>query len=727
MSETEPQAAALPRSLEQNPQLDDWIRIESDGTVTVRTGKVELGQGVLTALAMIAADELDVELARIRVQSADSASAPNEWVTVGSMSIEQSGSAVRVAAAHARALLLQAAAAQLGADLAQLSVQDGTVRAAGSERTVDYWQLHGGKRFGCAVRADVRTKRPQEHTVVGRRAPRLDLPAKLLGAARFVTDLARPGMRHARVVRPALPGAQLVACDIARAAALPGVVKVVRDGSFLAVIAEREEQAIAAAEQLRNDARFAREHALPSQEGLHQRLAANLVGSYPLVNGTPTEAPVPEISEPEGARTTLRATYTRPYVMHGSIGPSAALATFADGKLEVYSSSQGVALLAPVLARVLGLAASAVRVEHVEGAGCYGHNGSDDAALDAALCAREVPGRPVLLKWTRADEHGSEPYGPAMRVDVQASLDAEGRLLDWNHDVYSTSHMGRPVPFGRSCAMIAAQQLAAPWPAPKPRPSLMPQAGIHRNAEPLYALPHARVVKHLSAEMPLRTSSLRSLGAFTNVFAIESMIDELAAAAGKDPIAFRLQHLRDARARAVIEAGAERFAAAQTARSVEDPQRPRGRGMGFARYENYKCYAAVFVELEVDLSSFAIRLLRAVIAADAGQVIDLDGLSNQLEGGFVQAASWTLKEQVTYDPSGVTSLDWVSYPILTFEEVPEVQTVILDRPDQPPRGAGEASTGPTPAAIANAVFAATGARLRELPLSPARLRAALYG
>jgi CO/xanthine dehydrogenase Mo-binding subunit len=369
--------------------------------------------------------------------------------------------------------------------------------------------------------------------------------------------------------------------------------------------------------------------------------------------------------------------------------------------------------------------ADKVRVLHIEGPGCYGHNGTDDAALDAALCARQVPGRHVLLKWTRQQEHAYEPYGPAERVDMQTGVDATGHLSEWSHDVYSTTHIGRAMPMGRFSALVAAQELEKPFACPEPRPFLFPEVGIHRNGVPPYTVPRARIVKHLSAEAPQRTSSLRGLGAFMNVFAIESMMDELAAAAGKDPVAFRLAHLENPRGRAVIEAAVER-----AARWVEperpDPQRPRGRGIAYSRYENHKCYAAVIIEVEVDLASYAIRLVRAVIAADAGQVIDPDGLENQLEGGLIQAASFTLLEQVSWDDSGITTLDWESYPILRFDNVPAVETVLIDRPEERSLGAGEATTGPTPAAIANAVFAATQVRLRETPFTPARLRAALF-
>lgn len=719
-------ATSTSPSLQQNTRLDDWIRIDSADTITVRTGKVELGQGITTAIASIAAEELDVSPARIRIEAADSARPPNEWVTVGSMSIEHSGSAVRQAAADARRRLVLKAAEQLNADPARLMVEDGVVRAPGQTAAVSYWALQGGRPFEVDVSPEAAPKSFREHRVVGRRAQRIDLRSKLFGIAPFVQDLRFAEMLHARVVRPPTRAARLVECDPRPAEAMPGVMKVVRDGSFLAVIAEREHQAVQAAERLRTHSRFERRQPLGDCNGLHQRLAEDLQGSYPLIDGVPSEQPVPAVQAPDDAEHTVSATYTRPYLMHGSIGPSAAVARAdADGAITIWSSTQGPAVLAPSIALIVGVPAEQVRVIHVEGPGCYGHNGSDDAALDAVLCARAAPGRHVRLIWSRQDEHAHEPYGPAMRVDMQASVDGQGRVIAWSHDVYSSTHMGRSLPSRKRSALLAAQEKAQPLPAPSPRPFLRPQAGIHRNADPYYDFPAPRVVKHLSNEAPLRTSSLRSLGAYGNVFAAESMLDELAAAAGIDPVALRLRHLRDPRARAVLEACVERAGPPQG--RGEDSRRPRGRGLAFSRYENYKCYAALLVEVEVDLASHAVRLLRAVIAADAGQIIDPDGLENQLEGGFIQAASWTLKEQVGFDAEGITTLDWEQYPILRFDEVPPVDVVLLDRPDQPSLGAGEATTGPTPAAIANGVFDAAGIRLRDTPFTPARVRAALFG
>jgi nicotinate dehydrogenase subunit B len=358
----------------------------------------------------------------------------------------------------------------------------------------------------------------------------------------------------------------------------------------------------------------------------------------------------------------------------------------------------------------------------MDGPGCYGHNGADDAALDAALLARALPGRPVSLKWSRSDENAWEPYGAATVIHMQGSLDAGGNVIDWNHDVSGYSHVGRPRGVAGVSGLLAAWYLARPLEKPEPRPIMAPQVGIHRNAEPLYVFPRKRIVKHFVPDSPLRVSALRGLGSYANVFAIESFIDELAEAAGADPVQFRLRHLADERARAVIEAAADKAGWVPRDRPRGDG---RGRGIGFSQYKNWQSYVAVVVDLSVNLSSGHVRLQRAVIGADCGQIVNPDGLSNQLEGAFIQSASWTLREQVAFDRQGVTSLDWHSYPILRFAETPEIETVLLNHPGYPFLGVGEGAQGPIPAAIANAIYDAVGARLREIPFTPERVKAAL--
>jgi CO/xanthine dehydrogenase Mo-binding subunit len=710
-------APVLSPSLDRNPDLDTWIRIDEGGRITLFTGKVELGQGIKTAVARIGAEELDVALDRIVVQTADTALGPNEFYTAGSMSMEDSGAAIRQAAAEARQLLLELAAVQLDARVDELEVEDGTVRTRASNRCTTYWELCGGKPFRRKVTGEVVPKHPDAYRIVGRPGPRLDLRAKLTGGA-FVHDLELPGMLHGRVVRPPSYHAILVGADEEAVRGIPGVVALVRDGSFLGVVAEREEQAVRARDALRESARWEEHAAFPPPDELHEHLMSQPAHSTLVVDGVEREGPVDPIEDPDDAAITLEATYTRPYHMHASIGPSAALAQQSNGEMTIWTHSQGVSVLRLSLAQALDMKPGEIRVIHAEGPGCYGHNGADDAALDAALLASAVPGRPVLLQWMRDDEHTWEPYGPAMVVTTHASLDADATVIDWNHDVWSTTHMGRPLPYGDCSQLVAAWHRKKPMPPPPPRASQGFHAGIHRNADPVYSFPRRRVVKHFVQDTPLRVSSTRSLGAYANVFAIESFMDELADAAGVDPLAFRLRVLDDARARAVLEAAAER-AGWRVGRGGG-----HGQGLAFARYKNSKCYTAVVVDVEAEPQSGTIRLLRAVIAADAGQVVDPDGLTNQLEGGLIQSASWTLKEAVRFDRTRITSTDWETYPILTFPEVPEVETILLDRPGDPYLGSGEATQGPTPAAIANAVYHATGLRLRRIPFTPEVVRAA---
>ncbi len=712
----------LPSSLQKTPDLDAWIHINTDGTITIFTGKVELGQGIRTALAQIAAEELDVALERIRVTSGDTGLTPDEGSTTGSMSVETSGGALRVAAAEARHWMLQLAFEHLEAQTAALRVVDGTITDPVSGRQSSYWELMGGKRFGRQITGSVPLKNPEAYSIVGQAAKRLDLLNKVTGGVSYVHDLDLPDMLHARVVRPPAYQARLESLDEAAVRQMPGVVAVVCDGRFLAVVAEREDQAVRAMEALREAAVWRNDTHLPPQDRLFDDLMNSPSHDELVVNGVPVDDPIPPVEAPTNAAQTLSATYMRPFTMHGSLGPSAAAAQWVDGQLRVWSHTQGVFNVQSSLADVLGLDAAQIHVIHREGAGCYGHNGADDVALDAALAARAVPGRPVLLKWMREDEHGWEPYGTAMALKMQASLDASGAVVDWNHDLWSYPHSTRPRGGGEGSGLLAAWHLAQPFDPPQPGAVRGSHFGEYRNAEPLYSFPRERIVRHLVQQSPLRTSALRSLGAYANVFAIESFMDELAQAAGIDPLEFRRRHLTDERAKAVLQAAADRAGWQTHPRPAGDGQ---GWGLAFARYKNRQCYAAIAVKVSVERESGEIHLERVVIAADAGQVVNPDGLSNQLEGGFVQAASWTLLEQVHYDESGITSLDWDSYPILRFRRAPVIETVIINRPELPFLGSGEASQNPTPAAIANAVYDAVGIRLRQIPFTADRVKAAL--
>jgi CO/xanthine dehydrogenase Mo-binding subunit len=713
--------AKLPGSLAQHKRLDTWLRVGADGTVTVLSGKVELGQGIRTALAQIVADELDVALDRLRLPSADTELSPDEGYTSGSVSIQQSGAALRQAAAEARLLLVELASTRLGAPAAELAVDDGRVtrRAGGSSSpATTYWELVSDATLEVEATGRARPKAHAERRLVGRPVPRLDVPGKVFGEPVFVHDLRLPGMLHARVVRPPSYAARLAAVDEAAASALPGSVRIVRDGSFLAVVAEREEQAVAAAAALAGAARWTEATELPDSARLVEHLKR-----LPARDGT-VSSKGPEPPTVAGAAT-IEAEYAKPFLAHASLAPSCAVAHQEADRLRVWTHSQGVFPLRAALSKVLGLAPERLRVTHLEGSGCYGHNGADDVACDAALLARALPGRPVRVQWSREDELSWAPFGSAMAIRVRGGLDAAGGVAFWSSELWSHTHSTRP---GREPGFVAAWHLASPQPPPVAMNIPQPAGGEDRNAVPLYDFPSQRVVEHFLPDMPIRVSALRSLGAFANVFAIESFVDELAAAAGVDPIAFRLRHLSDARARAVIEAAAREARWAEMPASGgggAPPGLARGRGVAFARYKNQAAYVALIAEVAVDRAEGLIRLERAIAAVDAGDVINPDGLRNQIEGGIVQAASWTIHEEVAFDRRRVTSVDWRGYPIARFPETPVVSVTVIERPEDPPVGAGEAAQGPTAAAIANAVFAATGVRLRDLPLRPDRVRSAL--
>ena len=529
-------------------------------------------------------------------------------------------------------------------------------------------------------------------------------------------------MVHGRVVRPPNYAARLVSVDEEAVDQMPGVLKVVRDGSFLAVIAEREEQAVQAMESLRKTAVWKSEETLPTHETLFDHMLNQPDQAFLVVDGTPGDTPIPAIETPAEAAHTLTATYFRPYHMHAALGPSAAVAQWIQGKLTVWSHTQGAFPLRSALAQVLKMEKGDIQVIHRDGPGCYGHNGADDAALDAALLARALPGRPVSLKWMRRDENTWEPYGAATFVKMQASLNQGGEVIDWNHDVHGYSHMGRSRPSKESSGLLAAWHLAEPFKIPQPFPVMAYHVGIHRNADPIYTFPRRRIVKHFLPDSPLRVSSLRGLGSYANIFAIESFMDELAFAAGIDPLEFRLRNLADERARAVLVAVAEK---AGWEPGRKGPEKDWGYGIALSRYKNRQCYTAVWVALRVNRMSGRIGLERAVLAVDAGQIVNPEAVSSQIEGAFIQSASWTLKEQVAFDQQGVISVDWHSYPIFRFPDAPPVETILLNRPGQPFLGVGEGAMGPAPAAIANAVFQAAGIRLRQIPFTPERVREAL--
>src|SRR6202012_4762882 len=546
--------------------------------------------------------------------------------------------------------------------------------------------------------------------LVGQPVPLVDIPAKVTGGQAYVQDMRLPGMVHARVVRPPSYGAQLTDCDTAATERMPGVIKVVRDGNFLAVVAKKEFQAVKAMSTLAAAAKWKETASLPKQDDL----------PHVLVNLKSQDKTIfQQGTVPATTAKTLEASFTRPYQSHGSIGPSCAVAQLTGDMMTVWTHTQGVYPDRQGIAEMLRVPLPNVHLVHVEGSGCYGHNGADDAAADAALIARELPGTPGRVPWMREQEHGWEPYGPAMVTKLSASLDESGAIASWNFEVWSNTHSMRP---GGGGCMLAAQLMENPLAVPAPKPLPLPEGGGDRNAIPIYKFPNTHIVHHFIPSMPVRISAMRALGAYHNVFSIESFMSELAELAGADPVEFRLKHLDDPRARDVVEKAAKEFGWQKGQKAPQD----HGYGFAFARYKNLAAYCAIASEVEINRETGRPRLVRAVAAVDSGQVVNPDGIANQVEGAILQSMSWTLYEAVTFDDVRITSIDWQTYPILRFAAAPDsIDVHIINRPGLPFLGSGETGQGPAAASIANAIADATGKRLRILPLTRKRIKDAI--
>jgi CO/xanthine dehydrogenase Mo-binding subunit len=702
-----PPPPKLPVSLAANPKLSSWLKFSSTGQVTVSPGKVEIGQGIVTALAQIAADELDVDLSRVQMVRASTAASPNEGVTSGSLSIQQSGRALRHACAEVRQIFLQLASERLGVGIDALGIEDGTISGPGNVST-SYWELADEISLDRDATPEATPKLATQRALAGHSVPRIDIPDKVFARPRFIHDQSLAGMLHGRVLRPEHARAKLLELGDDGARAITGLVAVVRDGNFAGVVCETEHGAEKALLALRKSATWSDGEPLPDENDLASFLKAQ-----------PSESTVIDkrtAAAPVAGTKTIRRQYTRPYIAHASIAPSCAMAQWNGDRVHVWTHSQGVYLLRADLALVLKLPVENITVEHMEGAGCYGHNAADDVALDAVLLARATGGRPVRVLWSRDDEMSDAPFGAAMAIEIEADLDAGGDIVDWRHAIWSNGHAARP---GRAAqpALLAGFELATPF--PRMVSTNPPQAnggGADRNSVPLYDFPSWLIESHRLTAMPIRTSALRTLGAQGNVFAIECFLDEIATARGEDPIAFRLRHLRDERAKDVIRAAAAR------AKWKPSRQPGIGYGVGFARYKNTGAYCAVIAEIE---SAEDIRVRKLTLAADVGEAINPDGVINQIEGGAIQATSWVLKERVRFDRQRITSTSWTDYPILRFSEVPEVDVELIQRAEIDPVGAGEAAHGPVTAAIANAVFDALGVRVRDLPITRDSLIAAM--
>lgn len=699
----------LPGSLKSNPHLDSWIHIRPDGHTTVFSGKAELGQGIRTALLQVAAEELDMRPGQIEFITADTARTPDEGLTAGSHSMMDGGTALANAAANVRMLLSRQAARIWNLPPEQVTTS-GEGHVIGPQgRKAAYGELAARLSLSIEAIADAPRRKPSEYRTMGKDYPRVDIPAKVTGAEAYVQDLRLPGMLHARVVRGPSYGTRLTNPPLDTVRAMPGVVAVIENGSFIAVVARKEWQAIQAM-RVAQEAGFVRENP-PLPVGIGSRRLLSLPSREIIVLDT-HDGPKPSVR-------TVRGEFSRPWYSHGSIGPSCAVALARDGELTLWSHSQGVFDMHRAVAQLLGLPPEKVRCIHSPSAGCYGQNGADDVTAEAGIIAMALPGHPIRLQWMREQEFGWEPCGCGMVTRVEASIGPDRRIAHWTYEVWSNSHNNRPVKAG---GYAVAQQVDPPFPMQEAKPIPMPEGDGDRNANPLYVFNNMDVRYHFVPDMPLRVSALRSLGAHLNIFTLESMLDDLAFEAGVDPLDFRLAHMQDERARAVMIEAARRFG--WNRRPAGDGR--RGCGMAFARYKNIGAYCALAMEIEVDRDTGAITVNRVSAAVDAGQPASPDGIRNQVEGGIIQSLSWAMFEEVTYDPAKRTSFDWGTYPILRFQQVPGmIEVHVMDRPGQPFLGAGETSQGPTSAALANAIRDATGRRMRDMPLTPEKVKATI--
>jgi nicotinate dehydrogenase subunit B len=687
----------LPSSLRRNPRLNAWLEVLDNGMVRIFTGKLELGQGIRTAIAQVAAEELDLDMKQVEVVLADTLRTPDEGYTVGSGSIENSAMAVRYAAASARKKLLDLASEKWNIPASSLTMIQGKIKTQPGDRSISFKELLEGKQLTGTVQHPVTLKPKSAYKLVGRPVFRDDIGRMVRGEQVHLHDLRFPGMVHARTVHPPAYGAQLTKVDEAAIhKKVPGILKIVRKESFLAVIAADEYVAVQAQRACREHSTWTGGASLPEEQDLRPFLKKLPVEDEEVLKkGTVDINPAPD-------HTLVQAQYYKPYVMHGSIGPSCSVAIFDKDQLHVWSHSQGVFPLRETLSRMLNMPENKIEVTGVPGSGCYGHNGSDDASADAALLATLYPGKHIRVQWMREDEHGWEPYGSAMIMECSARIDNTGKISDWKYDMWSDTHSTRPG--GRAENLLATQYMQTP----QKQAAWGRSGGAYRNAEPGYDVPNQHIYAHFF-KGPLRVSALRSLGAYGNVFAVESFMDELAVKAGKDPFEFRLAHLTDERAKAVIIKLREMIAGQQKESGI-------GIGIAYSQYKNAASYCAVAAKVKVDRSSGKVQVLKMWSVIDAGEAINPDGLKNQTEGGMIQSASWTMQEAVKFNQQHVTSLNWDTYPIFRFHQVPEVEVVVIDRPDMEVMGAGEAAQGPAAAALANAVFDACGKRVRDLPI-----------
>jgi CO/xanthine dehydrogenase Mo-binding subunit len=708
------------RVLAQNPngdigkpldthEVDSFLAVHSDGSVTLYTSHVDVGVGLRIAMRQMVAEELGIPVERIAMVEGDTALTPDHGGTGGSTGIPRGAVDVRQAAATARQVFLKLGSEQLKRPAAELTIIDGQVRPLTGGEGVDIGKLIGGRRLALKVDPKAPLQDPTRYSLVGKPLLRPDVPEKCTGKHVYVQDHSIPGMLHGRVIRPPAIGAKLQSVDESSIRGIPDV-RVVRIENFLGVVAPDEWAAVRAARELK--ATWSDWQGLPGNDGLERFIREGAVER---------DQDLVSRGDPAGALSTaakqFSSTYEWPLQSHASLGPSCAVADVRADGATVWTSTQGTHGLRANLSKIFSIPQDKLRVIYLDGSGSYGGNGNDDAAADAVLLSKAV-GKPVRVQWMRHDEHGWDPKGPAQLLDLRGGIDADGRIVAWETEMWlpTTTPGNRPILGVDAAGLTQAHGQGA--------------GQISQNGDPPYATPNVRVTVHWTKDTPLRISNLRAPGKIANSFAVESFTDELASAAAIDPIAFRLRGLTDPRAIEVIKRAADMIG--WQARPSPSPGATTaqgnlltGRGFSYVRYKQAENYIAMAMEVTVDRTSGKINVHRVTCAHDCGLVINPDSLRNQIEGSIVQTLSRALHEEVKFDRSRVTSVDWASYPILTFPEMPAIEVALIDRPTLPPLGAGEASTAPVAAALGNAVFDATGLRLRAVPFTPVRVKAGL--
>ncbi len=693
--------------------VESFVAIGGDGRATVYVGKVDLGTGTRTALAQMAADELDLPFERITMVMGDTGTTPDQWMTGANLTVAQGGTELRKACATARNALVERASAKLGLPAAELITVDGKVVAKSDpSKSIDYPALVVGQPLQLKVDAKAVGKPASAYKVVGKSIPRVDIPAKVTGEFQYAHDVRLPGMLHARVIRPDDIGASLLSFDDRESRKVNGFVQTVRKGDFLAVVAKTEWGAIKAMRAMKVE--WGAAELLPEQATVFDTWRQR-----PVAKQEATQTVGDAAAALSAAPKRIKARYDFSVQTHASLGPSCAVADFRDGKLTCWSPSQATHSMVDELAPITGLTKDRIRLVYVDGSGCYGRNGHEDATADAALISMAV-GAPVRVQWMRDDETARAPKSPPRSMDFEGGLDAQGNVVAWNADFWiALNHIVafKPLDF----PLLSAQETGLPKPGNW-------VGFLFQNSGIGYQLPNVKVHTRHVEQAFFRSAHLRSPGRTENSFANESFIDELAFAAKADPAEYRLRVLKDPRGVAVLRKALER--SGWQSRAGVNPAAgggdiARGRGVAYLRYNNATTYVAAVAEVAVNRRNGEIRVERVCVAHDCGQLINPDGTVNQVEGGVIQTVGRTLMEQVLWDREKVLSTDWSSYPILRHDQAPKVEVDLIDRPGTPSWGAGEPTACAIPAAIGNAVFDATGARLRTVPFTPERVLAAL--